>query len=584
MRRLILLLVLIVVLLAGALVLAPRMVSKDMIRTKVAQDIAALTGREVSLVGEPEVVFLPEPRITLRDIQISNPEGISGDQLLVTERLTATLRLLPLLFGEVEIKTFRLDEPRIRLVRNAQGRRNWDFKGGTAALALAFAGDIRIGNFEIAGGTLHWSDEITGETESLEKVNLVINWPSIQNPLTLSGDAVWNEEGVKLSIDLEKPFDFARGNGSPARAEIAADPLSVSFQGTAQDFKDLHLSGAFDITTDSVRDFVNWVGGDIEPGQTLGSASIVGQAKYHRREFAVDNAKFELDGNRSSGTLRIALLQKPVIEGTIAFNVLNLDPYVEEFALLPHGGQDGWEALRFDADWFRSMNSDLRLSANVIEIQGLAFKDAAASLLLKDEVMQIGIAESAFYEGSLTGRMTILPDQKTGSLSVQTQAKMTDFDIGEASAKFGRAGRLSGNGTVNLNVAMEGINAGDLVSSLDGSLSLDLTNGSVPGVDLKAVANAVRSGTNVSSQLRADSTDFELLKATILFGDRAALVQKAVIEADGYATVMAGSIGLPIGRVSLSAYMALDGPAAGDIPFEITGYLSDPQLVFSRSN
>ena len=67
------------------------------------------------------------------------------------DRLTGTIRLLPLIIGRVEIGSFTMVRPLLKLVRDDRGARNWAFDSGAAALQLAFAGDVPLGDFALAG-------------------------------------------------------------------------------------------------------------------------------------------------------------------------------------------------------------------------------------------------------------------------------------------------------------------------------------------------------------------------------------------------------------------------------------------------
>ena len=79
---------------------------------------------------------------------------MSDAEIVSMDRLTGTIRLLPLIIGRVEIGSFTMVRPLIRLVRDDDGARNWVFDSGAAALQLAFAGDVPLGDFVVEDGTI----------------------------------------------------------------------------------------------------------------------------------------------------------------------------------------------------------------------------------------------------------------------------------------------------------------------------------------------------------------------------------------------------------------------------------------------
>ena len=98
--------------------------------------------------------FFPTLSVTLRDVQVGGPAGMPDAPIISMERVRGTVRLLPLVIGRVEIASFTVVRPLIRLVRNVEGDRNWEFDSGAAALQLAFAGDVPLGDFVVEEGTV----------------------------------------------------------------------------------------------------------------------------------------------------------------------------------------------------------------------------------------------------------------------------------------------------------------------------------------------------------------------------------------------------------------------------------------------
>ena len=338
------------------------LVPREALKAQIGEQIASWTGRDVSLRGEPEIGFFPL-RVTLNDVHVGGPDGMQDAEIMSMDRLAGTIRLLPLVIGRIEVGSYSMVRPLVRLVRDQQGHRNWDFDSGAAALQLAFAGDVPLGDFSLDGGTVIFEDRQSGDIERLDSVNVGIDWPSVRQPLSIEGTAIWRGEQVMVSGSAAEPFSFINGGATPLETRIEAAPVAAIFSGQADDYPRLKLTGPLKLSTPSLRRLASWLGSPIGPGSTLGPASGFGTAAFDANGLSVEGAEFTLDGNSASGALKIAITPKLDMTGTLAFNTLDLSPY---FAGLSAAiaTSNNWRDVSLPTDWFDDINADIRLSAN----------------------------------------------------------------------------------------------------------------------------------------------------------------------------------------------------------------------------
>ena len=340
---------------------------REALKAQIGEQIASWTGRDVSLRGEPEISLFPALRVTLNDVHVGGPEDMDNSEILSMDRLTGTIRLLPLIIGRIEVGSYTMVRPLVRLVRDEEGRRNWEFDSGAAALQLAFAGDVPLGDFSLEGGTVVFEDRQSGENERLDSVNLAIDWPSVRQPIAVGGSGIWRGEQVNISIDAKAPFAFVNGGSTPLEARIESAPISAIFTGQADDYPLPKLAGALKLSTPSLRRFASWLGSPIGPGSTLGPASGFGTAMFDANGLSVENAEFTLDGNDASGALKVAVSPKLDIAGTLAFNALDLSPYFAGLSTAMSTTSD-WRHVALATDWFADVNADVRLSASSVRL------------------------------------------------------------------------------------------------------------------------------------------------------------------------------------------------------------------------
>ena len=169
------------------------------------------------------------------------------------------------------------------------------------------------------------------------------------------------------------------------------------------------------------------------------------------------------------------------------FAALDLTPYFAGLAASLARAED-WRSIGIDTDWFGNFVADIRLSAASVKIGALAFGNIAASVALTDGRMEIGLAEAAFDGGSVTGALTVtdIPDMPEANYELQLRA--TDFDLARAAPAFGLPGDLSGMASLSGDVAAGGHGFTSLMTTLGGSGTLSIENGSVPLFGIAEIA------------------------------------------------------------------------------------------------
>jgi AsmA protein len=549
---------------------------RDTLKTRIGEQIAAWTGRDVSLRGEPELDFFPELTVTLQDVEVSGPRGMADAELISMDRLTGTVRLLPLLIGQVEIGSFTLVRPRVRLVLDQSGGRNWAFDSGAAALQLAFAGDVPLGQFVLEDGTVLYEDRQDGTTERLDSVNLTVEWGSVRQPVEIGGFGIWRGEQVSFSARAEAPFDFLRGDTTPVEARFDSAPLAGLFTGAAADINAPQLTGDLTMSTQSLRGFASWLGSPIGPGSTLGAASLSGAASFREAVLSVQNAQLSLDGNTATGALDVAVAARPSITGTLAFPELDLTSYFAGFSDGFGAGGD-WRSVALGTGWFDDIGADIRLSAGSARIGALQFGDTAASVSLRDSRLEVGLAGAAFNGGSLSGALAVTHSADENAL-VEVQLRGAEFNIAQAAQALGRMPGVAGTASVATDVESRGKDLGSLAAGLSGTARLDLKDGAFPLLGLAEIAvggngaNPQQTGIAAASPVKSLAIGFSLAGGVAVLERAAVSALSFTADAKGWIGLLDGTLGLN-GNLTPSVAGTIAEPA---IPFTVGGTIAQP--------
>ena len=85
------------------------------------------TGRAFTIDGSLEL-HLDPPLVgfEVHDVSFDNPAGFGQEPMLTAKRVEAYLQVIPLLMGDLRIRSVRLDGLQLRLRRKSNGHTNWD--------------------------------------------------------------------------------------------------------------------------------------------------------------------------------------------------------------------------------------------------------------------------------------------------------------------------------------------------------------------------------------------------------------------------------------------------------------------------
>lgn len=198
-------------------------------RGPVAGFASARMHRQVSIDGDLKVhLWSWQPSATVDKVRIANPAWASPGGLADIDRIAVQIRLAPLFAGRLDMQLLEFDRPRLRLYRDEQGRRTWDFSDGTKPDEPLRLPPIR--KFVIDGGQLDYKDDerklvFSGAVDAKERLG------EANKGFHLTGKGVLNAQpfdlqvtgGPLLNIDRDKPYPF--------NADIHAGPTYVTAQG-----------------------------------------------------------------------------------------------------------------------------------------------------------------------------------------------------------------------------------------------------------------------------------------------------------------------------------------------------------------
>jgi hypothetical protein len=112
-------------LLVLAAIVAPPLIGLNRFEQRIAASVGRAIGRPVRM-SSAKIRLLPRPGFEIADFVVEEDPAFGVEPILRCEQVTAYARLLPLWRGHLEIARISFDGPSLNLVRNREGRWNFD--------------------------------------------------------------------------------------------------------------------------------------------------------------------------------------------------------------------------------------------------------------------------------------------------------------------------------------------------------------------------------------------------------------------------------------------------------------------------
>ena len=194
-----------------ALLLVPMFVNVSKYKPLIEKRVSDAAGRPVSVGDDLRLSLFPWAGLTFSDLRIGNPPGFAEKDFLTVKSIDVRVRLLPLLSKDIRVQRFILNTPDIVLIKNKEGRGNWEIPqksagtqptetpvGKSAGFELPVKA-LAVGDFAINNGTALWVDQTTGQRIKATDISLKLKDVTLDQPIRIAFSGLL--DGQPLSLD-----------------------------------------------------------------------------------------------------------------------------------------------------------------------------------------------------------------------------------------------------------------------------------------------------------------------------------------------------------------------------------------------
>jgi AsmA protein len=325
---------------------------------------------------------------------------------------------------------------------------------------------------------------------------------------------------------------------------------------------------------------LRWAGLRSLPGGGLGRFAIRGQANVAGSNFSLTGVNLELDGNVAEGVLAFANDGRPLLQGTLAADTVDVAPYVSTLRLLSQDERE-WSNRQISLEGLTGIDLDLRLSAARVALTGAQLGRTAVAANLRSGRLTLSIGESQAFGGLLKGSVALA--RSAGGIDMKAQLQFTDVDLEKCLGKLFAVRRLEGKGNLNFAVEATGASVLALARTLNGRASVNAQQGALAGMNLEQLLRRLeRRPLSGGGDFRNGRTPFERLTLALTIVQGKASLEDGRLEGAAVRLAIDGLASIPERDLDLKGTASLVTPPTSsgfELPFVVQGSWQDPLLL-----
>lgn len=429
-----------IVLLVAAALIVPSLIDWNSYKSEISAEAQKATGRTLEIAGDLEIGILPTPHVRVSDVRFANAAGAAASHMATFKELRASVKLLPLLSGSVEIASVELVEPVLELEKLADGTGNWVFEPPTGAPEQPASEPASAGNgktdpqalsldlLRIEGGTVVYRDAVSGSVQRIENLTADLSAASLTGPFTIKGGL--SVKGAPVMID-GRVGKFAENSAVPFDINLgtATTNARISVTGNVTDIEATPaVSAKLEGQGDDLGALVASLSGQPSPAALNRPFSIAASIKGGAEAVGIDNVAISLGASKISGEIQARLSNTPQIDVSLRSSSIDVNELLASSVSAPSS-----ESANASTPAKSAAGATADVSANgnkpgislPSEVQVNLTVDVTEAIVKKGRIRNIRL-EAAMAGGALT--LNTLTATLPGDARFNTSGRVTSPD------------------------------------------------------------------------------------------------------------------------------------------------------------
>jgi AsmA protein len=573
---------------ATACIVLVLMVNPNDYKPQIAKAVREQTGRELKFEGDISFNFFPWLGLKVGPMALGNAPGFSPDEMVRIKRAEASIRLLPLLAGDVAVGTVVLDGLKLNLARNKQGVTNWDdlADGGDSGTQEAEAEtgkktpakpgqakSLSVEGVEITNADIVYDDMRAGTKTSVNDLSLTIGEvdDKVRFPFELKFHLKLDNPKVDTSPVLTGFARFDREAGSIEVDDMKFSLLNLELSGlffAKSKNEDTAFSAELKLAPASIRELMKQLG--MTPPETADPKvleDLTADLKVNGSdtEATLESLTVTLDQTLITAEGTVKNFKKPAVTVNVNVDDIDADRYLPPKSQSKDAkGGAGPAAAQSapagepDLSALKDLDLKARLTVGKLKVMNLTITDILAAVTAKNGMVTADPVSLKLYDGAYTAQGTLDANKAVAPWTEKGQLK--DVQAGPLIKDLTGKEHLTGTANARYDLKGTGLTPDNIKKSVTGTASVAFTDGAINGVN---VAKMLRDG-------------WSRLKGRPVSGDEPAKTDFA--ELLGSATLTDGHI-VNKDLLMKSPLLRVTGQGWADLPKNATDYTATVTVV-----
>jgi AsmA protein len=602
-----------------ALLIVPRFVDLDDYKPQIESKVSEATGRPFTLGGDLKLSLFPWAGVAFSDLRLGAPPQFKEKDFITIESFEFQVKLLPLLFKDIQVKRFVLVGPKIVLEKSKDGKANWQGlgKAGTEVAAEPEVkekapkekgkGDIPIKSlavetFSIEDGEILLIDHARNERRQLKKLSLELDGISQERPIRLSLSGLVDDKPFSLKGKIG-PLGKKPGEGSVA-LDLSASIFETVIAKVQGQITDAATHLAYDVNVQvepfSPRKLATAFGKPLpltpaDP-DVLKQLSLKSSLQGSAQTLKVKDGALVLDDSKLSFSADVKEFSKPNVTFDLNVDQIDIDRYLPVSQGEPGKSSKPTEAAtqpakkpakKIDYKPLRKLVLDGRVHIGKLKAKNARVEDVDLKISSRNGVLNLDPFNMRLYEGTVKSKATL--DVRRNTPATKVTLQMNGVEIQPLLKDLQDKDFLEGNTRAQLALAMRGDSPEKIKQTLNGKGEFHINDGAIVGVDLAAMARNVKSAFGLAAkEAQRPRTDFAELSApfTLTNGVFSTTNTKLKnpflrLKAKGKADLVDETLDFRVKPKFVSTMKGQGGDMSGSglaVPVLVTGTFSSPKF------
>jgi AsmA protein len=519
-----------------ALLIIPRFVDVQKYKPLIESKVSEASGRPFTLGGDLKLSLFPWAGLALSDLRLGVPPGFKEKDFITIKSFEFQVKLLPLLFKDIQVKQFVLVEPRIVLEKSKDGKANWEGLGkvatevpdkpearekkpkdkGRGGLPIE---SLVVGTFIIKDGNILWIDHVREERHQLKELTLSLDGISLDRPINMSLSGLI--EGKAFSLEGKiGPLGKKPGEGA-VTLDLSASIVETVDAKVQGQVTDAATRPVYDLVVQiepfSLRKLATAFGKPLpltpaDPA-VLKRLALKGSFQGSAQTLRVKDGVLGLDDSKIRFSANLKEFSKPNVTFDLKMDQIDLDRYLPASQNEPGKTETAAQpAKKADYTPLRKLVVDGRVHIDKLKVKNARVQDIDLKISGRNGFLNLDPLSMRLYEGDMKSKATL--DVRGNTPTTKVSLQMNGVEARPLLKDLKDKDFLEGNMRVQMVLAMRGDTGKKIKQTLNGKGKFSLNDGAIVGIDLAAMARNVKSafGLEVKGGQRP-RTDFAELNA-----------------------------------------------------------------------